>query len=199
MIFRLELKGYKRDLKKAQAKIESLQATALQPPPTPDEEEVPSVERWQHRRPTDTPVGSHPGLGISFSGPAETQTRSVAYQGSPALLGTSPQLPSSTVTGRPPTRARTPMGIHKRLPKPPPSPKPPSNFKVQRTETLRSLSESIISSYAKRPTPEQGSESTPVSRDRCSEPLGTLGSPIVPSTHFAAEKPAYGNDLERSV
>ena len=202
------MKGYRKDLKKANAKIENLQAMCLHPPPTPDRDSVSSgrsnasAEKQRGQHSVDSADSAQSGLGISLTEPAKTPTKSMPAKRTGAMLSPTPP-PSSSGLSSPSPRPRTPLNAHKRLPKPPlsrdPSPKPafatPSNTKVQRTETLRSLSESIISSYAKRTTPEAETENTPPSRDRSSEPLRSLGSPMAPLARFVSGQtlPANGD------
>lgn len=186
VLYKLDIKGYKKDLRKAQAQIEGLQAASIQRPPTPDRESAPSVksDASSDRRQQVPHLGESQGKHTTTSGlgillPPQTPTRTVAAATSAALLSTTPPMPSGVTS---PSRPKTPLGAHKKLPKPPsrtPSPLPgltPSSSRLQRGETLRSLSESIISSYAKRGTPEQGSGLTPPSRERNSDSLKSVGA-----------------------
>lgn len=138
----------------------------LQRPPTPDCDSVSSMrsrlsETGAHVPRPDAanleaskPHSHDPGLGISLPQPPKTPTKhsSIASATAAAL---SPPLSS------PPPRTKTPLNTHKKLPKPPVSSRTPSPLPsasrpkwpeqdFARTQTLRSLSESIISSYAKR-------------------------------------------------
>ena len=201
---RLEVKGYRRDLRRAHAKIESLQAVSLHRPPTPDGESAsssrgnpsPQMPRAQPVRSPhygmDSSDTAKSGLGISLPQQMRTPTKTVASAATAALLSPTPP-PKDSGISSPAARPKTPLSTHKKLPKPPPSPKPqpsaattpPPSIKLQRNETLRSLSESIISSYTKRSTAEEELHSTPPSRDRSSAPLQSLGSPMVPLSKFA--------------
>lgn len=165
----MDAKALHKDLRKSQAKIDSLQAIHLHQPPTPDGESTtstrsqlsPEVTRSTPARPPppherSTPTPTQPGLGITFAERQARSSESVTFATAAALTSstTSPQ-PVST-SSSPFPRPRTPMAVHKKLPKPPLSPRrpplpispPPSNEKLQRTGTQRSVSESIISSYA---------------------------------------------------
>ncbi|KAK3720659.1 hypothetical protein LTR37_003709 [Vermiconidia calcicola] len=190
---KLDAKNYRKDLRKAYAKIETLQAIALQRPPTPDRQSAgsgrsipsPELPRTQFARPMPqhqhgTPGTVQSGLGISFFESEKTPTKSLASATAAALL--SPRSGVSSAVSSPPPRPKTPLSAHKKLPKPPPSPAlkavarlpttpPPSNTKLQRNETLRSLSESIISSYAKRDTPPDRNPGTTPPATRSSAPL----------------------------
>ncbi|KAK5126395.1 hypothetical protein LTR85_010631 [Meristemomyces frigidus] len=198
ILYKLDIKGYKKDLKKAQAQQESLQPMNIRRPLTPDRDSASSImsNASSERR---HPAGSErslrsdgytaSGLGIHLFQPPQTPTRSLASVTGSALMSTTPPIPPAVLS--PPSRPSTPLSSHKRLPRPPasrtPSPLPaqtPSGARLQRGETLRSLSESIISSYAKRGgTPDQGSESTPPARERSSDPPRALGAmPAVPGT-----------------
>ena len=190
IMYKRNVRSYQKDLKKANSKIESLEAGDVVKPTTPKKDSASGVgsyvsadaQRVQRSAPrelpTSPPKATQTGLGISLSEPAKTPTKKVASATSAALLSTFLATPatSSTMSSPPLPRPRTPLSTHKKLPKPPSSPTPPpvpSNIKVQRTETQRSLSESIISSYAKRSTPEQGSNDILAQqRDRASERIG---------------------------
>ena len=209
ILYKLDIRGYKKDLHKANLRIERLQATSARPPPTPDRESNTSSARSNtsvaaRRGP---PFGlserifgftneSQSGLGISVPEHLKTPTKTVASATSAALLSATPS-PRLSALSSPPPRPRTPLGAHKKLPKPPPSRTPsplpatwPQENHLQRAETLRSLSDSIISSYAQRTTPEQKCETTPPSRERSSEPVRTLGSTApVPISKFASQQP----------
>lgn len=161
----MDVKALRKDLRKAQAKIDSLQAVHTHRPPTPDGESAasnrshssPEFNRIKLARPSpneNTPTPTQPGLGITF---AERKARSSESGASPGLSSPAHPYPAST-TSSPLPRSRTPLGIHKKLPKPPISPRqyplptspPPSNGKLERNATQRSVSESIISFYAQR-------------------------------------------------
>ena len=179
----------------------------LHRPPTPDGESANSGKSAPSpRMPRSVPVSSpnplaevvgtpDSGLGISLPGSHHTPTRTVAAATTSALLSPTPA-PKSTVASSPALRPKSPLGTHKKLPKPPPSPyerplpatPPPPSIKLHRNETLRSLSESIISSYTKRPPVEEGVYTTPLSRERSSAPLQSLGSPMAPVSKFATPR-----------
>ncbi|TKA67879.1 hypothetical protein B0A55_09702 [Friedmanniomyces simplex] len=163
LLYKLDIRGCKKDLKRAQAQLAELKAVSIERPPTPDRESSSSIrsDASSTRKLDDTfgpaspPV--HPGLGILLpQQPPQTPTRMLASATSAALLVATPPLPLSP----PPPRPKTPMGAYKKLPKPPaartPSPLPVATLS-QRDGTLRSLSESIISSYAQRDTPGMAS------------------------------------------
>ncbi|TKA42289.1 hypothetical protein B0A55_13551, partial [Friedmanniomyces simplex] len=162
LLYKLDIRGYKKDLKRAQAQLAELKAVSIARPPTPDRESSSSIrsDASSTRKLDDTfgpaspPV--HPGLGILLPQPPQTPTRTLATATSTALLIATPPLPLSP----PPPRPMTPKGAYKKLPKPPaartPSPLPVATL-LQRDGTLRSLSESIISSYAQRDTPGMAS------------------------------------------
>ncbi|KAK4549083.1 hypothetical protein LTR36_007539 [Oleoguttula mirabilis] len=190
--YKLDNRGYKRDLKNAQAQLESLQAMNIQRPLTPDGDCASSImsnassEKRQAASPGGNMDRDMSGLGIHLPPPPpQTPTRTLASATSAALMSATPSLPPATLS--PPARPQTPLGSHKKLPKPPPSRTPsplpaqtPSGARLHRGETLRSLSESIISSYAKRGgTPEQGPGLTlPPARERNSEPLRVVGATL---------------------
>ena len=183
-------------------KIDSLQAINGQRPPTPSGESAssgrgktsPEITRSQPshtpRHIAVTPESVQSGLGISLVDRTSTPTKSVAAATSAALLYPTPPSASSNISS-PPARPKTPLSAHKKLPKPPVSPKPspllstppPPSIKLQRNETLRSLSESIISSYAKRSPPEDNSRPPP--RVRSSVPLQSMISPGLPPPKYA--------------
>ncbi|KAK4556358.1 hypothetical protein LTR86_006502 [Recurvomyces mirabilis] len=171
---KLDIQGYKKALKDANAKVQEMETSStrvVQRPPTPDRDSMSSTAssnsngRAKQNAPQGMPTpestpSNASGLGISLRQGPETPLRTVATATTAALLATTPPLPSISPAARP----KTPMSVHKKLPKPPvartPSPLPSQGqavAKLQRGETLRSLSDSIISSYAKRMTPEQGS------------------------------------------
>lgn len=183
IMYKLDVKGYKQDLRKAQATLQSLQAMG---PLTPDRDSVSSTastgssemrqqSRIEHNLLHDS-GDTASGLGIHLIQPSQTPTKSLASATGVALIAITPQiLPTSSSSS---TRPSTPLGSHKKLTKPPasrtPSPLPahtPSSARLQRGETVRSLSESIISSYAKRSPPELGAELSPSARERNSDPL----------------------------
>ena len=203
VLYKLDIKGYKKDLKKAHAQIEDLQAMSVQPPPTPDRDSASSLKsNSSSERQQDTPCerrtqnGASSGLGILLPQPPQTPTRNIAAATVTGPAAITPPVPSAPSMSSPSARPKAPLATHKKLPKRPashsPSPLLPAQqtpasgtSKLHRGETLRSLSESIISSYAKRGTPEQGFSSglTPPTRERSSDPLRTTGG--TPLSRFA--------------
>lgn len=174
ILYKLDIRGYRKDLKEATARIEVLQTIRPHRPETPD-----SMENHTADDKSNTPGRRRgaSGLGISLQRPS-TPTRP-----STTSLAT-PQHQVCTVTSPPSTSAKTPLELHKKLPEPPTasrntSPQPalsPPTTTLNRAETLRSLSESIISSYARRATPEQGhGDMPPLYRGRSAEPSSTCG------------------------
>lgn len=175
ILYKLDIRGYRKDLKEANAKIEVLQTTRPQRPETPDSignqsSDCKPVSPGRRRRNTS-------GLGISL------QRHSTPTRPSTKSLATPQQKPRATTS--PSSSGKTPLELHKKLPEPPPlawrDPSPssalsPPTTTLNRAETLRSLSESIISSYAKRATPEQDHGHMPsLSRGRSSDPPQTGG------------------------
>lgn len=189
IMYKLDVKGYKKDLRRANAEIESLQAVQSKRPITPDRDSSSSINSNSTDRHRETPAmssrsadGSQPGLGIYVLESPSTPTRSLPSLASAASLAATPPMPLTAVS--PAHRPKTPLGHHKKLPKPPVSRSPSPLLstlcpggKMERAETLRSLSESIISSYAKRSTPEQSNSLTPPVKERKTEPLKPLPSP----------------------
>lgn len=185
ILYKLDIRGYKKDIKKAQEEAERWKFLKLERPQTPESSSSARSGCDSERRYNITSIEIHhpsqddttSALGIVLPQAPKTPTRtqsSVTSATSAALLSTSPPVsvpPSSS------TRTKIPLGSHKKLPKPPPasrSPSPrilqtPADSKLQRGETMRSLSESIISSYAQRNTPpEQQSDVVLLPRDRSS-------------------------------
>ncbi|KAK5710356.1 hypothetical protein LTR17_018953 [Elasticomyces elasticus] len=142
VLYKLDIRGYKKDLKRAEAELAERRYINAERPPTPHSESSASV------RSDASNIQNHSGLGILLP---QTPTRTLASATSAALLLTgTPVMPSSP----PPARPKTPMSTHKKLPKPPTSrtPSPLPYARLQRDGTPRSLSDSIISSYAQRNT-----------------------------------------------
>ncbi|KAK5686165.1 hypothetical protein LTS10_002280 [Elasticomyces elasticus] len=140
VLYKLDIRGYKKDLKRAEAELAERRYTNTERPPTPYSESSASI------RSDASNIQNHSGLGILLP---QTPTRTLASATSAALLLTAtPVMPSSP----PPARPKTPMSTHKKLPKPPTSrtPNPLPYARLQRDGTPRSLSDSIISSYAQR-------------------------------------------------
>ncbi|KAK4960241.1 hypothetical protein LTR10_003134 [Elasticomyces elasticus] len=142
VLYKLDIRGYKKDLKRAEAELAERRYTNAERPPTPHSESSASI------RSDASNIQNHSGLGILLP---QTPTRTLASATSAALLLTAtPVMPSSP----PPPRPNTPMSTHKKLPKPPASrtPSPLPYARLQRDGTPRSLSDSIISSYGQRNT-----------------------------------------------
>jgi len=165
-LYKLDIRGYKRDLKRAQAELAESRLTAMERPPTPDRDSLSSTRSIasSERKAIDAHEGTISdvsGLGISLIARPETPNRTLATATARALLlATPPPMPMSP----PPPRPKTPMSVHKKLPKPPPASRTPSPLPTntpsmalsRKDDTPRSLSESIISSYAKRDVVEDG-------------------------------------------
>lgn len=165
VLYKLDIKGYKKDLKRAKNSVYRLERAL-------DESRAQQLDTLHLRQPKLEAEQSHElpsGLGISLLEenhvPAPPDDLSLATR--LAILSASPNLRPPPLPPRtPPSRAKTPSGAHKRLPRPPsaktpvPSPAntPPADLialpEFDRAETLRSLSESIISRYAHQVTPE---------------------------------------------
>ncbi|KAF7191610.1 hypothetical protein HII31_07112, partial [Pseudocercospora fuligena] len=179
IMYKLDIRGYKKDLRAAHARIDAFEAAADRPE-TPDSR---TGRQTRARQPslaegTQVPIKqadvSSDGLGISLQ--QSTTAGAMASATMSALLSKTPTPKSTSAPSDSPFRPKTPLGAHKKLPRPPPqtpSPCPPAAIsdvnlsRVQRQETLRSLSESIISSYAKRSPPET---SQPPARGKSSDP-----------------------------
>lgn len=210
------LTGYRKDLKKANAEIENLRAMGIQPPPTPDRDSFSSTRSQRSEKTAVTspyPTAQattlkDPGLGITLPHPPKTPTKPPAPSTLTIAAATSAAL-SSPPLSSPPPRTKTPLNAHKKLPKPPSSSRTPSPMlpassslgtkpkwpeqDVRRTETLRSLSESIISSYAKRSTPDH-TEMGLGGRAPGSEPMSVVGSPRTPVVRCRAAIGVQGVD-----
>ncbi|KXT03130.1 hypothetical protein AC578_7745 [Pseudocercospora eumusae] len=184
IMYKLDIRGYKKDLKAAHARIDAFEAAAGRPE-TLDSRTGPQTKA----RGPSLAVGTQgpieradmksDGLGISLQ--QSTPAGAMASATMSALLSKTPTPKSTNVPSESPFRPKTPLGAHKKLPKPPPqtpSPRLPTAMsdanvgRFQRQETLRSLSESIISSYAKRSPPETTVETMaqPSARGRSSDP-----------------------------
>lgn len=197
IMYKLDVAGYKKDLKKANTELERLRALDIQQPPlTPDRSSTSSTRsrsRGGRRRPSDLKLGRHSdtsGLGISVARAPKTPTQSLSVRPREAE-DSSKDMTSLPVPAMSP---KTPSNTHKKLPKTPvactPSPLPrhsPTLQSLQRGETLRSLSESIISSYTKRTPPV--AEAMGVSRRtlRASDSM-TVGSPAIPVRRERSEQ-----------
>jgi myosin heavy subunit len=174
ILYKLDIRGYRKDLKEANCRIDTFQMSRSRRPETPDSMDNHAADDkpaspGRRRRATS-------GLGISLQHPS-TPTRPTTTS-----LATPQQKNCAIAT--PSFSARTPLELHKKLPRPPSSSREPSPCiassppvtTLTRAETLRSLSESIISSYAKRATPEQYHGDVPVLvRGRSSDPPRTGG------------------------
>ncbi|KAF2717258.1 hypothetical protein K431DRAFT_307104 [Polychaeton citri CBS 116435] len=174
IMYKLDVKGYKKDLKKAHARIEQLQSS-------------------NGKQGATSGDVSSDGLGISLTEDSSPPARSLRTATSAALLAASP--PARTSTIRQSASQALLNGTHKKLPKPPsttsrpPSPLPPHMREtppkqMQRAETLRSLSESIISSYAHRTTPEQTQDTAFLNRTHGSD-RSTDAAPSMSFRHTA--------------
>ncbi|KAK0273233.1 hypothetical protein LTR35_012305 [Friedmanniomyces endolithicus] len=156
ILYKLDIRGLGKDLKRAHAQLAELKATSAERPPTPDRDSSSSVrsDASSARKLEDSfaaatpPSTIHSGLGIHLPQTPRTPQRTLAS----ATFVSSPPMPMSPPLSGP----KTPVCAYKKLPKPPttsqtPSPLPTAT--LQRDGTLRSVSESIISSYTKRETP----------------------------------------------
>ncbi|EME77992.1 uncharacterized protein MYCFIDRAFT_90041 [Pseudocercospora fijiensis CIRAD86] len=170
IMYKLDVKGYKKDLKAAQARLDAFEA-ATGRPVTPDSR---TGRQTNARRPSVAEGTNEPlkeavvisdGLGISLQ--HATPAGAMASATMSALLSITPTPKPTNALSNSPYRPKTPLAAHKKLPKPPPqtpSPRLPAVMpdvnmsRAQRQETLRSLSDSIISSYAKRSPPEPRAE-----------------------------------------
>ncbi|KAK1066374.1 hypothetical protein LTR74_007261 [Friedmanniomyces endolithicus] len=156
ILYKLDIRGLRKDLKRAHAQLAELKATSAERPPTPDRDSSSSIrsDASSARKLEDSfaaatpPSTIHSGLGIHLPQTPRTPQRTLAS----ATFVSSPPMPMSPPLSGP----KTPVCAYKKLPKPPttsqtPSPLPTAT--LQRDGTLRSVSESIISSYTKRETP----------------------------------------------
>lgn len=208
ILYKLDIKGYKKDVKKANAEVEALkrQSRALS---------IPAKDHTQDGvAPTEAAAAaSSSGLGISLphlpSTPQRTPAPSTASAVLPAASIPASQPPSTLSS--PPQHLKTPLSTNKKLPpKPSSSPDPntaskqsPPILAVHRQDTLRSLSESIISSYAKRSTPEQTNSTfqtppppPPTRRGRSSDPLRM--SPFAKDARVHISVPIYSPELMKT-
>ncbi|KXT04456.1 hypothetical protein AC579_631 [Pseudocercospora musae] len=180
IMYKLDVRGYKKDLKAAHTRLDAFEAAASHPE-TPDCRTGRQIRagRSSLAEGTHGPIKQadkiSDGLGISLQ--QSTPAGAMANATMSALLSNTPASESTSVPSDSPFRSKTPLGAHKKLPKPPPQ--TPSHHlpaaisdvnasRVQRQETLRSLSESIISSYAKRSPPETTKHSS--GRGKSSDP-----------------------------
>ncbi|KAK3109547.1 hypothetical protein LTR53_017092, partial [Teratosphaeriaceae sp. CCFEE 6253] len=173
VLYKLDVRGYKKDLKRLQTQLAEAKAGGVRRPPTPDRDSLSSTGTRSDASSTNqtheipvlanpNPSGDLEGLGISLPPRPHTPTRSLATATARALLLATPPPPPPPPPI--PTSSPQPTGprLHKRLPRPPasrsPSPLPHalSGLALQRDGTVRSLSESIVSSYAKRSSSEGG-------------------------------------------
>ncbi|PPJ57866.1 hypothetical protein CBER1_00034 [Cercospora berteroae] len=169
IMYKLDVRGYKKDLKLATAKIESLEAELRA-----TTAEVPVLERTQDGQAEvplkydSTSLMEHrPGLGISLTQQRSSSTPNVLTNSQierpPQSIDSQPEVGPALTCTSPRRQTTTPLSIHKQLPLPPPLERraPPNqsspplassqnHVQIQRAETLRSLSDSIISSYTKR-------------------------------------------------
>lgn len=152
VLYKLDIRGYRKDLKEANAKIEDLQQSRQHRPGTPDsiDNRLGDESTTSGRR-----CSASSGLGLGIMQHSSMPTRPTVNSGPAAQRPRAMTRPSSNVSSLP--------ELDKRLPKPPVVSQDRGSNPVSllptrdltRTETVRSLSESIISSYAKRTTPEQ--------------------------------------------
>lgn len=188
ILYKLDIVGYKKDLTFAHAQLDIMSAVAKRPP-TPDrysglsEKNLASEVNPRAATGTLSHETSTSGLGIAMSQPPRTPIRTVFSGTQAGLLSASSPTPSASVS----PRTKTPLITHKKLPKPPsshsPSPRPAQLAHVSglhRGETIRSLSESIISSYAKRSPMLQDSGSSPF--------IAAVPMPISKSTNNLRER-----------
>lgn len=169
VLYKLDVRGYKKDLKRAQAQIAELQhsAASAQRPPTPDRDSIGSAAG------STASSGSRPcsgrdvalspsGLGISLQHPPPTPpaiqapasvASSAPASSMPAMPMSPPPALPSMPTSPPLAPPKTPLSMHKKLPRPPPRTPSPLPNQIRRAETQRSVSESIVSSYMYRRTP----------------------------------------------
>ena len=171
-MYKLDVRGYKKDLKKANAKIETLEATSSLRPPTPDRESPSSVRSNasanSHRRNRSGTIDqfmasanpSQPGLGIALPEVSRTPEKDPNVIMPLSRVPATPPPRSCTMSSPPALRPRTPLGVHKKLPKPPPSsiqtpvaPAPTGSpqVKIRRVEALRSFSESMVTNTKAAP------------------------------------------------
>ncbi|CAK1359076.1 unnamed protein product [Cercospora beticola] len=217
IMYKLDVSGYKKDLKLATAKIESLEA----------ELRATTAEARSHEKTRDNradmplkddsrfPIEQQPGLGIAWTQQRSASTPSALSnshaESPPQPSEPQPERESGLTCISPRRQTTTPLSIHKQLPLPPPLERkgptkqssPPStstpqnHVQIQRAETLRSLSDSIISSYTKRdefPLPvgvQRSSKTTSTPRPpRISR--GSGGRPL-PSGIDSRERLSRGN------
>lgn len=187
IMYKLDVAGYRKDLKKANAEIELLKSLDTQQPPlTPDRSSTSSTASRPSRvkrRPSDLELDeqtSASGLGISVAQAPKTPTRARA-----AIAAAAEGSSTNTALAVPAMSPKTPSNIQKKLPRTPvtctPSPLPrhsPTLKSLQRGETLRSLSESIISSYTKRTPPVAEVTNIPRRHPRSSDPVGAAPLPL---------------------
>ncbi|QIX00144.1 hypothetical protein AMS68_005661 [Peltaster fructicola] len=150
IMYKLDVRGYRKDLKDAKAQLENVYASNAQRPMTPPR----SVSRNRAQRGTDSRSHRQGGLGIMMSSNAPaTPPRSIASTTADSLFA-----PSDTVSNvsTPNHRPMTPMVGRKRLSKPsssqhssphPTTAQSPPTLKLSRAETMQSMSESIVLSY----------------------------------------------------
>nr|POE92443.1 hypothetical protein CFP56_69690 [Quercus suber] len=152
ILYKLDIKGYKKDLKAVREQLEK-RASATLRPSSPDgdfgDHAKTSGNGKEHPYAVSSGGPRTAGLGIAFTQPLLTTARVVTPSAPPATSVSNPESFSP--------KTRTPLSTHKKLPKPPSSQATsPLTAQAQhvvalhRAETMRSLSESIISSYAKR-------------------------------------------------
>ena len=118
------------------------------------------------------------GLGISLPRPTppKTPTRTVASATLDALLGTvTPATPTTTTS--PVHRTKTPLGSHKKLPKPPPPSS--SSFSTSSSSTSSSSTSSSSSAYLSSTSSPMSVLPTPIKHSRST--LRSLSESVLPS------------------
>ncbi|KAF2768568.1 hypothetical protein EJ03DRAFT_352104 [Teratosphaeria nubilosa] len=162
VLYKLDIRGYKKDLKRARAQIEMLHTATVKALPTPDRDSTSSVKSnksaQRHRSKSSSTSNPDPtsGLGINISSRATTPTIELSSATTNALMTATPTIPPTIRS--PSARPKTHLSSHKKLPPPPPQtpspllpaqaspPQTSSVVRLNRGETLRSISDSIISS-----------------------------------------------------
>ncbi|KAH9828428.1 hypothetical protein Tdes44962_MAKER09311 [Teratosphaeria destructans] len=192
VLYKLDIRGYKKDLKRARAQIEILQTATVKALPTPDRNSTSSVksskstQRHRSKSYSTSNAEIKSGLGISISSRATTPTHEASPAIKHALMTVTPTVPPTIRS--PSARPKTHLSAHKKLPPPPPqtpsplipaqaSPPPTSSVaRLNRDETVRSISDSIISSYAKRTPEQQAAGQSPVTTGQPPTPSRSVGT-----------------------
>lgn len=147
ILYKMDVRGYREDLKETRAQLESLHATLARQLPTPPR----SASRSRESTISDQNGSRQGGLGIVMSQAPVTPPRSIDAATTPTLLTVVDTL---SAVSTPLHRPHTPQVPNKQLPKPPSttlSPQccaemSPPRPKVLRTETFQS-----VLSYAATP------------------------------------------------